>query len=1039
MISKFFIDRPRFAIVISIVITLVGLIAINTLPVAQYPDITPPQVTVSTVYPGASAETVQKTVIEPIENQINGVENMLYMSSQSDNSGSATITVTFKIGSDPDMNTVNTQNRVAIANPQLPAEVKKQGVTVMQRSPNMLLIINLFSPHKSYDGIYLSNYARINILNQIARLDGVGQAAILGELSYSMRVWLDPDRMTSLKMSVDEVIKAIESQNIQAASGQIGASPSPKNQQFQYVIQTKGRLSDVKEFANIIIRSEPDGSMVRIKDIAKVELGSQSYSSFGELNGNPGVVLAVYQLSDANGLKLAADIRREMKKLSRRFPADLKWAILYDTTKFVSKSIDEVLKTLYIAVAMVVLVIFIFLQDWRSTLIPAIAIPVSLIGTFAFLAALNFSINTTTLFGLILAIGIVVDDAIVVIENVNRLMEKEGLGAKEAAKKTMEQVTGPIVATTLVLMAVFVPVAFLPGITGELYRQFAVTISISVLISSVNALTLSPALCGCLLKPGKKKPWKIFLLYNRFFSWLTSGYITIVSLLLRRAFMVAAVFAILMGVTYYIYGVLPTGFVPNEDQGAFFVDIELPDAASQDRTYKVVRQVQQMVKNTAGVKDVIAVTGFSLLTSTSASNVALMVVVLDDWDKRKSPELQVDGLIRHLQHKLDTIPAARIFAFSPSPIPGIGTTGGFSFELQSVNAADPGALAEVARGLIFAANKQPEIAQAYTTYRAGVPQLFLNIDREKVRKLGIELTEVFKTLQVQLGSFYVNDFNKFGQVYQVNIQADKQYRCRISDIGRLYVRNKRGEMVPLSTLLTVTTRFGPEFMDRYNMYSSVTINGRAAKGYSSGQAIKAMERAAAESLPPGYTYAWTDMSYQEILAGNQVVIIFLLALVFIYLFLVAQYESWMLPLSIMFSVPVAFFGALAALMLSGLDNNIYTQVGFVLLFGLASKTAILIVEFAKEQHVAGKSVFDAAIFAARLRFRAVVMTAVSFILGVFPLVVASGAGAASRRSLGTAVFGGMLVACVFGTILIPAFYLIIQKIVERSFSYEKKE
>jgi len=1029
MFSKFFINRPRFAIVISIVMTLCGIIAILNLPVALYPQITPPAVEIRATYPGASADVVQKTVVAPIESQVNGVKNMIYMSSNSSNDGSATITVTFDIGSDGDMNTVNVQNRVSIALPQLPEEVKKTGVTVKEVSSNMLLIVNLYSPNEKYDALFLNNYAQINIRDALLRVPGVGNVQNLGGSDYSMRIWLDPDRLTSLKLTAGDVVAALSEQNIQVAAGQIGAPPISEKQQFQYSVRTKGRLSNVEEFKNIIIRSD-NGSDVRIGNVARVELASQDYSSFSKLNGKPCSLLAVYQLPEANGLKIAEQVRKEMKKLSERFPEDIEYGMIYDTTRFINASLNEVIETLVIAVFLVILVVFIFLQDWRATLIPSIAIPVSLIGTFAIMLALGFSINLTTLFGLILAIGIVVDDAIVVIENVYRLMKEENLPPKEATIKTMEQVTSPVVATTLVLLAVFIPVSFLPGITGELYRQFALTISISVSISSINALTLSPALCGAILKKEGPKSFIAFVLFNKFFDWLTEKYTLTAAFFVRRTTVTIILFVTLMAVTYWIYGRLPTGFVPVEDQGYLMIEIQLPDSAAIPRTEKVVSMVSKMVKDIPGVADVMSITGYSMLDSGTSSNSALVIVVLDDWEKRKAPHLQQDAILAELDARLSVIPSALIIPFSLPSIPGLGTTGGFEFVLQNIKSDDPQDLAAAMGALIINANKQPELAGVYSTFRANVPQLYLEIDREKVKKLGINLSDVFTSLQASMGSMYINDFNKFGKVYQVRIQAEKDYRRFAQDITKLHVRNSKGDMVPLETILSVQTIFAPRIMKRYNLFSSATITGNTAPGRSSGEAIKIMERLAKETLPDGMSFEWTGMSYQEILAGSKVALIFALSIVFVYLFLVAQYESWTIPFAVIFSVPIAFFGALMALWAAGLDNNIYTQIGFVLLIGLAAKTAILIVEFAMEQHAAGKSIFDSAIFAARLRFRAVCMTAASFILGVIPLVVAMGAGAASRRSLGTAVFGGMLIAGIVGTIVIPAFYMIVQSFTE---------
>ena len=1043
MISKFFIDRPRFAIVIAIVITISGLIAMLKLPVSQYPNITPSTVQVSATYPGADADTLQKTVIEPLEAQINGVKRMMYISSTSADNGQATINITFPADTDGDINTVNVQNREKLAEAQLPQAVQSQGISVKEKSTNMLLIIDLFSTDERYDEIFLSNYINLYIQDEIARIPGVGDTSIMGGANYSMRIWLDAERMGNLGITVNDVTNAIKGQNVQVSAGSLGDEPAPKGQIFRYTIQTQGRLETTDAFGDIVLRALPDGSSVKIKDVARIELGAENYTQTSFINDKKSSKLIIYQLPEGNGLQIAEACKAKMEQLKKQFPEALEYSIMYDTTKFISASIKEVIITLFEAILLVILVTYIFLQDWRSALIPTIAIPVSLIGTFAVMLALGYSINLITLFGLVLAIGIVVDDAIVVIENVNRIMEEEHLSPRDAARKTMDQVTGPVIATTLVLLAMFIPVCFLPGITGAIYRQFGVTISISVLISSINALTLSPALSSVILRPKTGKSFEsrffIFKIFNFFFEHVTGAYTAIVKKLVRIAAIVVIAYCGLLFVGWKLYNMIPTGFIPSEDQGAFFINVQLPDAASLQRTTAVSEQIRQDVLKLPGVIDVMTVNGFSILTSSSAPNNAFLVGILDDWSKRQTPNLKVDSLINKLGAQLYALPEAMAFPFQVPAIPGLGQAGGFSFVIEDTQGLNPERLEDAAMSFIAEANKRPEIRQAYTTFSARVPRIYLKFDRDKAYKLGVNLDDINATLSGMQGYVYVNDFNKFGKVFKVEVQADAKYRSTLESFNGLYVNNNNGEMVPISTLVEIETRFGAQYINRYNLYPSVTINGDAAPGYSSGQAMKALEEVAAQTLPEGMQYDWTDMSYQEKLAGGQTAIIFALALLFIYLFLVAQYESWMLPWAVMLSVPVAFVGALFFTWMRSFDNNIYTQVGFVLLFGLACKTAILIVEFASEQRKSGKDTLEAAVFAARLRFRAVMMTAISFILGVLPLVFANGAGALSRQSLGTAICGGMLIAAIAGTILIPAFYVVVQKLIDFGAAGKKKE
>ncbi|MBN8432132.1 multidrug efflux RND transporter permease subunit [Microbulbifer salipaludis] len=1037
MISATFIRRPRFALVISILISLAGILSLPLLPIAQFPDISPPTVQVNASFPGASAEVMRDSVAIPIEAEVNGVEGMQYMSSTSNSDGSYSLTVTFESGYDGDVAQVNVQNRVQQATPSLPEEVTRSGVTVEKKSNTILLVVNLVSPDGKFDNLFLANYGEIFIRDELARVDGVSDVQFLGAQDYSMRLWLNPDKMAALDVTASDVIAAVRAQNLQVAAGSIGAPPIQKEQQFQYTIIARGRLESVEEFAAISIRSKPGGAIVRLSDIARIELGSQSYNAFGQLDNKPSAVLAVYQLPDANALSVAQAIDARMEILSQRFPEGLRFEILYDTTDFVLASITEVVETLLIALVLVIVVVYVFLQDWRATLIPAVAIPVSLIGTFAVMLALGMTINTVTLFALILAIGVVVDDAIVVVENTQRLLG-EGLAPQEAAMQSMREVTSPVIATTAVLFAVFVPVMLMPGLTGKMYQQFALTISIAVLISSINALTLSPALSALLLRPkngqgegeGGEKLTGVFGPFNRFLRSATRLYVRIVGFSVRRPMIGLASIAGVCALCAWLFSTVPTGFIPDEDQGFFMMNVQLPDGASLQRTVKVVEGLSENIGALDGVASVMAIPGYSLLSGSMAPNTAFMIVILHPWEERKTPELNQFAILGKVQALGAGVPEAEVQAFPVPALPGLGTIGGFEYVLQDLQGRDIQELAAVVYGLLGEANPRPEIGRAFTTYQAATPQLQLEVDKDKAHILGLQLSDVYLTLQTYLGGFYVNDFNRFGKMFRVMAQADAPYRDDEQDLNGFFVRANSGGLVPVSSVAEVVPIVGPQTVNRYNMYNSISVNGVPAPGYASGEAMKAMEELGAR-LPQGYGYEWTGSSLEEISAGNLAPILFSLAVLFAYLFLVAQYESWSIPIAVLMAIPIALGGGLLACWLMGQDNNLYTQIGLVLLIAMSAKTAILMVEFAMAQRDQGKSIEEAALEATRLRFRAVLMTSMSFILGIFPLVIATGAGAASRVSLGLAVFGGMLAASIFATLLVPIYYGLVQSLREK--------
>jgi multidrug efflux pump len=1039
--SRFFIDRPIFAAVVSIVIFIAGLIAMFGLPISEYPEVVPPSVVVRAIYPGANPRVISEAVATPLEEQINGVENMLYMSSQSTSDGVLTLTVTFRVGTDPDLAQVQVQNRVSQALPRLPEEVRQLGVTTVKSSPNFIMVVHLLSPDNRYDVTYLRNYGLLQVKDVLARIPGIGQVEVFGGGDYSMRVWLDPGKIAARGLAATDVVSAIREQNVQVAAGVVGGPPMPVPVDYQLSINARGRLANEEEFGNIILKTGENGELTRLKDVARIELSAGDYALRSLLNGKEAVGIGIFQAPGSNALELSSTVRKTMQELKANFPQGVDYRIVYDPTVNVRDGIREVVKTLFEAILLVVLVVVLFLQTWRASVIPLVAVPVSIVGTFAILLMFGFSINTLSLFGLVLAIGIVVDDAIVVVENVERNIEA-GLSPRDAAHKAMDEVSRPIIAIGLVLCAVFVPVAFLSGLTGEFYRQFALTIAFSTVISAINSLTLSPALSAILLKPHGAPPDRLtrwldrglgwlFRPFNRAFSRGSSSYGSAVGGVVRRKGAVLAIYAVLLVLTYVGFSKVPKGFVPTQDKQYLVAFAQLPDAATLDRTEKVIRRMAEIGLQQPGVENAVQFPGLSINGFVNAPNAGIVFFPLKPFEERKGKDQYGLNIAGALNAKFGGIQDAFVAVFPPPPVNGLGQVGGFKLELEDRAGLGEAALNDATQKLLGRAWQTPALAGVFSGYRVNVPQLEVEVDREKVKREGIVLTDLFQTMQAYLGSVYVNDFNKFGRTYQVKVQADAQFRATADNIAQLKVRNAAGAMIPLGSVVQVKESRGPDQATRYNGYPAADINGGPAPGFSSGQAEAAIEELMREVLPNGVGYEWTDLSYQQRLSGNTAIFIFPLCVLLVLLVLAAQYESWTLPLAVILIVPMSLLCAIGGVWLTKGDNNIFTQIGFLVLIGLACKNAILIVEFARELHLQGKSVIDSALEASRIRLRPILMTSFAFIMGVLPLVFSSGAGAEMRHAMGVAVFSGMLGVTFFGLVLTPVFYVVLQGMLER--------